>query len=102
MLALDIGSFDPVTGESNSEIAGRSRSMHKSQGFGSAETRGESLDYIDLLKDAEGTIPKSLFEGIDITWNRVPGGSPIAQLCSGIWSPLLISKHLPKACPNFS
>jgi len=80
MLAIDIGSFDPVTGESNSEIAGRSRSMHKSQGFGSAETRGESLDYIDLLKDAEGTIPKSLFEGIDITWNRVSGGSVIAPL----------------------
>jgi LmbE family N-acetylglucosaminyl deacetylase len=80
MLAIDIGSFDPVTGESNSEIAGRSRSMHKSQGFGSAETRGESLDYIDLLKDAEGTIPKSLFEGIDITWNRVAGGSAIALL----------------------
>jgi len=79
MLAIDIGSFDPVTGESNSEIAGRSRSMHKSQGFGSAETRGESLDYIDLLKDAEGTIPKSLFEGIDITWNRVAGGTEIAQ-----------------------
>ncbi len=80
MLAIDIGSFDPVTGESNSEIAGRSRSMHKSQGFGSAETRGESLDYIDLLKDAEGTIPKSLFEGIDITWNRVPGGSQIVKM----------------------
>lgn len=80
MLAIDIGSFDPLSGESNSEIAGRSRSMHKSQGFGSAETRGESLDYIDLVKDAEGTIPKSLFEGIDITWNRVAGGDIIAPL----------------------
>ena len=86
MLAIDIGSFDPVTGESNSEIAGRSRSMHKSQGFGSAETRGESLDYIDLLKDAEGTIPKSLFEGIDITWNRVAGGAAIAPLVQALES----------------
>jgi LmbE family N-acetylglucosaminyl deacetylase len=79
MLALDIGAFDKITGESNSEIAGRSRSMHKSQGFGSAETRGESLDYIDLIKDAKGMIPKELFEGIDITWNRVPGGAPIGH-----------------------
>jgi LmbE family N-acetylglucosaminyl deacetylase len=104
MLALDIGSFDPVSGESNSEIAGRSRSMHKSQGFGSAETRGESLDYIDLLKDAEGTIPKSLFEGIDITWNRVQGGGPIGQLVNDLESsfdfkapakslPLLLTIH---------
>ncbi len=79
MLAIDIGAYDQVTGESNSEIAGRSRSMHKSQGFGSAETRGESLDYIDLLKDAGGMIPKSLFDGIDITWSRVPGGTEIGQ-----------------------
>ena len=77
MLTIDIGSYDQVTGESNSEIAARSRSMHKSQGFGSAETRGESLDYLDLIKDAEGRIPKEIFDGIDITWNRVQGGGPI-------------------------
>lgn len=80
MLAIDIGAYDPLTGESNSEIAGRSRSMHKSQGFGSAETRGESLDYIDLLKDARGTVPKELFEGIDISWSRVTGGAPIGEM----------------------
>lgn len=79
MLLIDIGSYDNITGESNSEIAGRSRSMHKSQGFGSAETRGESIDYLDLLKDTGGKIPKSLFDGIDITWNRVPGGSSLAK-----------------------
>lgn len=77
MVMVDIGSFDKVTGESNSEIAGRSRSMHKSQGFGSAETRGESLDYLDLLKDTEGFQPKTIFDGIDITWNRVPGASKL-------------------------
>lgn len=77
MIAVDIGSFDQITGESNSEIAGRSRSLHKSQGFGSAETRGESLDYLDLIKDAKGDIPKSVFEGIDITWNRIEGGTAI-------------------------
>ncbi len=76
MLSIDLGTFDPLTGESSTEIAGRSRSMHKSQGFGAAETRGESLDYLDLLKDVNGKIPASLFDGIDITWNRVPGGSP--------------------------
>lgn len=80
MIGIDIGAYDPITGESNSEIAGRSRSMHKSQGFGSAETRGESMDYIELLKDANGTIPKTLFEGIDITWNRVPGGARIGEM----------------------
>lgn len=84
MLAIDIGAYDPVSGESNSEIAGRSRSMHKSQGFGSAETRGESLDYIDLLKDARGTVPTSMFDGIDITWNRLEGGAPIGAMVQNL------------------
>lgn len=79
MIGINIGAFDPVTGESCSEIAGRSRSMHKSQGFGSAETRGESLDYLVLVKDAKNITPQSLFEGIDITWNRVKGGQAIGN-----------------------
>lgn len=80
MVSIDIGAFDQVTGESNSEIAGRSRSKHKSQGFGSAETRGESLDYMDLIKDSKGTVPKDVFEGIDITWTRVAGGAKIGDM----------------------
>jgi len=79
MLSVDLGVYDPLTGESNTEIAGRSRSMHKSQGFGAAETRGESLDYLDLLKDVDGKIPTTLFDGIDITWNRVKGGKAIGE-----------------------
>src|SRR6185295_1615433 len=31
---VDIGGTDPVTGESFGAIAGRSRAMHKTQGFG--------------------------------------------------------------------
>jgi hypothetical protein len=38
--------------------------MHKSQGFGAAETRGENLDYLDLLKDVDNKIPASLFDGL--------------------------------------
>jgi len=79
LLSLDVGAYDPMTGESNNEIAGRSRSMHKSQGFGAPEVRGESLDYLDLLKDVNNKMPISLFDGIDITWNRVPGGKSIGE-----------------------
>ncbi len=82
MIGIDIGAYDQITGESCSEIAGRSRSMHKSQGFGSAETRGESLDYLILVKDADGAVPTSLFEGIDITWNRVKNGKTIGNRVS--------------------
>ena len=39
-LRIEIGGNDPVTGEPLGTIAGRSRSMHKSQGFGNFGGRG--------------------------------------------------------------
>ncbi len=67
---VDVGGYDPLLGLSYTEIAGRSRSMHKSQGFGAAETRGEMIEYLHLEK---GDKPKTkdIFEGIDMTWGRV-------------------------------
>lgn len=71
--AVDVGGYDPLLGVSYTELAGRSRSMHKSQGFGAAETRGEQLEYLHLEK---GDRPKGddIFEGIDMTWGRVKAG----------------------------
>jgi LmbE family N-acetylglucosaminyl deacetylase len=68
--SVDVGGYDPLLGLSYTEIAGRSRSMHKSQGFGAAETRGEMLEYLKLVK---GDRPKTkdIFEGIDMTWGRL-------------------------------
>ena len=36
LISIDVGGYDPLLGRSYSEIAGESRSMHKSQGFGVA------------------------------------------------------------------
>lgn len=68
---VDVGGYDPLLGLSYTEIAGRSRSMHKSQGFGAAETRGEMIEYLKLIA---GDKPKTgdIFEGIDMTWGRYP------------------------------
>ena len=67
---VDVGGYDPLLGLSYTEIAARSRSMHKSQGFGAAETRGEMIEYLHFEK---GDMPKTkdIFEGIDMTWGRV-------------------------------
>lgn len=72
--SVDVGGYDPLLGLSYTEIAGRSRSMHKSQGFGAAETRGEMLEYLRFIK---GDRPKTkdIFEGIDMTWGRVGPGT---------------------------
>lgn len=73
---VDVGGYDPLLGLSYTEIAGRSRSMHKSQGFGAAETRGEMLEFLKLVK---GDRPKTkdIFEGIDMTWRRVSEGAKV-------------------------
>ena len=71
MVTADIGVYLPLLGESNSEIAGRSRSMHKCQGFGAASTRGSQIEYMEFLKGDGLDGSNDLFEGIDISWNRV-------------------------------
>ena len=68
-LTLDAGGYNPLLGQSYGEIAARSRSQHRSQGFGAAAQRGEAIEYFQFVK---GTPAKTdLFEGIDQTWNRV-------------------------------
>ncbi len=80
-LAIDVGTYNPLLGVSYGELASDSRSMHKSQGFGSAKQRGKSPEYfLPLLPNSDGKVPASLFEGIDLSWNRVPGGAQIASL----------------------
>ena len=67
-LKIDVGVYNSLLGDYYGEIAADSRSMHKSQGFGSAKSRGSSIEYFKQLK---GDIAKSdPFEGIDLTWKR--------------------------------
>lgn len=83
-LTLDVGKFNPLLGLSMGEVAGKSRSMHKSQGFGAAEERGPVAEYFTFLggidpKTADPTTRDPL-SGIDFSWNGIPGGAPITQL----------------------
>jgi LmbE family N-acetylglucosaminyl deacetylase len=75
-LELDTGRYDPVLGFSYGEIAAKSRSMHRSQGMGAAERLGSSKNYLTLV--AGDPAMKDPLEGIDTTWNRIPGGAPVA------------------------
>jgi LmbE family N-acetylglucosaminyl deacetylase len=67
-ISADLGGYNALLGRSYTEIAALSRSMHKSQGFGSAERRGTWLnDFKPILGEPPA---KDLFEGIDLTWGR--------------------------------
>ncbi len=74
-VVVDLGAYSPELGRSFTEIAGESRSMHKSQGFGAAERRGWIPNQFELRAGAPAD--SDLFEGIDLTWARVPGGAAV-------------------------
>jgi len=80
VVKIEVGGRDPVSGESFASIAARSRGMHKTQGFGVGNppvNEGSRLEPFALL---EGDAPTTdLFDGVDTTWNRVPGGAEIAR-----------------------
>src|SRR5262249_34578653 len=65
----------PELGYSYGEIAGMSRSQHRSQGMGSAERKGSQKNYLITLTG--DTAKKDVFEGIDISWGRLKGGAEI-------------------------
>jgi LmbE family N-acetylglucosaminyl deacetylase len=77
LISIDVGTYNRLLGKSYYEIAAASRSMHKSQGFGAMPRRGQSLDYFTLLAGAPAKT--DLFEGIDTTWNRVPGADKVKK-----------------------
>ena len=76
---LDVSGDDPVTGESFANIAGRSRSMHKTQGFGNfggfGGRGGARSESFQLLGGEPAT--NDVFDGVDVTWGRVSGGAEI-------------------------
>jgi LmbE family N-acetylglucosaminyl deacetylase len=72
---IDVGVYNPVLGKGYGEMAAESRSNHKTQGFGSAKTRGEAFEY---FKTILGDAPKTdLMDGVNTTWGRVEGGEAI-------------------------
>jgi LmbE family N-acetylglucosaminyl deacetylase len=77
-LALDLGAYAPELGYSWGEIAGMSRSLHRSQSQGSPERRGENINY--LVTNSGDKPSKDLFDGIRTSWARVPNGAAVGAL----------------------
>ena len=79
-LNFDYGELNTLTGVTYDEISSKSRSQHKSQGFGrSPSPGGPKWNYLELIK---GNPIKSNdpFEGIDISWNRLENGNKVETL----------------------
>lgn len=95
-LKVDVGGFNPLLGKNYGEIAAESRSMHKSQGFGSPKWRGHIIEFFKQLK---GDSVKNLFENINQTWSRFPNGSKVEKLidaCIKKYNPQSPEKIIPE------
>ncbi|MHC8948763.1 PIG-L family deacetylase [Sphingobacterium hungaricum] len=81
-LKIDIGHYNPLLGQSYGEVAALSRSQHKSQGFGSAASRGQSFEYFEYV--AGEPAKTDLFDGVNTTWGRVANSAQIQTLAQKI------------------
>ncbi len=74
---IDVGGYNPLLGKGYGEMAAESRSNHKTQGFGTANQRGQAYEYFrTILGDAPKT---DLMDGVNTTWGRVEGGEAIGS-----------------------
>ena len=85
VVKMETGGNDPVLGESFASIAARSRAMHKTQGFGVGDFAGDGA--MVGRSRTESFLPlggepatHDILDGVDTTWNRVPGGAGIGRL----------------------
>lgn len=79
-LSLDVGTYDPLTGRSWGEVAAAARTMHKSQGFGSAPSYGPQLEYFSAVAGQVPSPGQDLFSGLDLSWSRIQGGAAVDKL----------------------
>ncbi|MEM9261121.1 MAG: PIG-L family deacetylase, partial [Bacteroidota bacterium] len=79
MVTVDVGTYLDKRGISVPEIAARSRSQHKSQGFGSSGSRGSLEEYLELVAGEMPAGATDPFAGINTTWTRVRGGAPVGE-----------------------
>ncbi len=82
LLKVDVGAYYPAEGKSNSEIAAISRSQHQCQAMGTAQERGQRMEYLKHLKGVPAT--SDLFDNIDTKWTRISGGNKLKKLLTKI------------------
>ena len=86
LIRINDGGIDPISGEAYTEIAARSRSMHKTQGLGNFTGFGGSSssrhDSFELLAGDSAT--NDIMDGVNTTWSRVPGGAEIGTLADDV------------------
>ena len=92
-LKIEVGGYLPLLGKSIGEISTDSRSQHRSQGFGSASTRGAAMEYFQFTLGEKAE--KDIMEGVNTSWARIKGGEIISEKVKKIAS--TFSFHQPSS-----
>lgn len=86
LIRINDGGIDPISGEAYTEIAARSRSMHKTQGLGNFSGFGgggnSRHDSFVVLAGAPAT--NDIMNGVNTTWSRFPGCAEIGPLADDV------------------
>ena len=70
--AMEVGGYDPLLGKTYHQLAADSRTMHKSQGFGSTAGVGSAKDFLEQV--GGDSYVNSPFDGINSRWDALSGG----------------------------
>ena len=89
ILKIDVGLYNNIVGKSYNEISSESRSMHKSQGFGSLKRRGSEKELFILTQGDK--YDDNLMDGVDVTWNRFGENNEIIEYINN-----LVNEYDPK------
>ncbi|WP_299061626.1 PIG-L family deacetylase [uncultured Polaribacter sp.] len=99
LTSFDVGTYYPLKGMSNNELASLASSQHLCQGFGRLTTRGSQKEYVEFLKGDKLKDQNDIFSGINTTWNRLNKGGEIGEILYEIEENFDFVKpeiHLPK------
>jgi len=71
IVEVPVGQYYATIGKSNGELAAQSRSMHKSQGFGSLSSREQETEYLELILGSMPEDKSNLFDSVERGWMRL-------------------------------
>jgi len=84
-VTINVGGNDPTSGEAFADIAGLSRSMHKTQGFENYKVSGRNGPRMESFQLLDGALmTNDVLDGVDTTWNRFSGGAEIGKAADEI------------------
>ena len=69
-ITLNVGQYNKYLGESYAQIAARSRSEHKSQGFGSDYVYGLNVEYLQYVKGEKADPQVGILDGVSSDWTK--------------------------------